>query len=113
MNDILSLALSTMLKTAIVGEWSYIGECNSERRVFTSTGNFFILEKKKGEWKNKATYVYSINDVVIQIGEPNSDVLFKMKAESMTLSSLKFCNLNEDFSWDCDMKFYYEKCEAR
>ena len=39
MNDILSIALSTMIQTSLIGEWAKVGMCDKERKVFTSTKN--------------------------------------------------------------------------
>lgn len=108
----LSIALAAMIKTGIVGEWAYIGECDKERHVYTATGNYFRMEKKKKEWKSVDSYMYTVDDTIVIIGEQDSDVVFPLKVESMTLSSFKFCTEEKD-DWDCDIKFYFEKCGER
>lgn len=112
MGDILSLTLSTMMQTALVGEWSEIGMCDEERIVFTSTGKTFEIKKKINKWKYSEVLDYSVNDSIIAVTKDSGITETLMKVETMTLGSIDYCK-SENNSWNCSNENYLEKCEER
>tara|TARA_R110000851_G_scaffold24690_2_gene71287 strand:+ start:719 stop:1057 length:339 start_codon:yes stop_codon:yes gene_type:complete len=112
MNDILSIALSTMIQTSLIGEWAKVGMCDKERKVFTSTEKYFEIEKKIGGWKSSEIYSYDVIDTVINVKKSSNITASLMKVEAMTLGSIDYCS-SENNSWNCSNDNYLEKCGER
>lgn len=114
MGDFISLFTAATLNVAIQGEWSYIGQCEEKRHMFTSTNDYFVLKNKKSGWKQIEAYSFSIEDNIIITTPPEEKDFFSIRVEKITPGYMSFCSLSSpEGSWDCDPSFYFERCDSR
>ena len=114
MNDFISLFTAATLNVAVQGEWSYIGQCDTKRHMFTSTNDYFVLKNKKKGWSQIESQEYSVSNNIITLGHKETGDFTSIKIEKITPGYMSFCSLVVvDGTWDCDPSFYMERCNAR